>query len=49
VTAASIAVVAWQGWNWYQRDQAAQAARVYGVLQKAVAEQRFATAQGGER
>jgi predicted negative regulator of RcsB-dependent stress response len=49
VTAASIAVVAWQGWNWYQRDQAAQAAVVYGVLQKAVADndsQRLKAASG---
>jgi predicted negative regulator of RcsB-dependent stress response len=36
VTAAAIVVVAWQGWNWYQRNQAAQASMVYGSLQKAV-------------
>ncbi|HRI90135.1 MAG: tetratricopeptide repeat protein [Candidatus Accumulibacter sp.] len=39
VTAASIGVIAWQGWNWYQRGQAAKASMVYGVLQKAVADQ----------
>lgn len=49
VTAASIGVIAWQGWNWYQRNQAAQASMVYGVLQKAVREndaQRIKTATG---
>ena len=25
VVAASLAVIGWQGWNWYQRGQAAQA------------------------
>lgn len=38
VTAVSIGVIAWQGWNWYQRNQAAQASMVFGVLQKAVRE-----------
>lgn len=37
VTAAAIGVVAWQGWNWYQRGQAAQAATIYGSLEQAVA------------
>ncbi len=37
VLAASLGVVGWQGWNWYQRGQAAQAAAVYGVLEQAVA------------
>jgi predicted negative regulator of RcsB-dependent stress response len=49
VTAASIGVVAWQGWNWYQRNQAAQASVVFGVLQKAVVEndaQRIKAASG---
>jgi predicted negative regulator of RcsB-dependent stress response len=49
VTAVSIAVVAWQGWNWYQRNQTAQASMVYGVLQNAVLEndaQRIKTASG---
>ena len=35
VVAASIGVIAWQGWNWYQRNQAAQAAAIYGVLEQA--------------
>jgi predicted negative regulator of RcsB-dependent stress response len=34
LTAASIGVIAWQGWNWYQRNQTAQASMVYSVLQK---------------
>jgi predicted negative regulator of RcsB-dependent stress response len=38
LTAASIGVIAWQGWNWYQRNQAAQASVVYSVLQKSVLE-----------
>ena len=38
VIAASIGVLAWQGWNWYQRNQAAQASAVYSVLQRAVLE-----------
>jgi predicted negative regulator of RcsB-dependent stress response len=37
VVAASIAVIAWQGWNWYQRNQTAQAAAIYGVLEQAAA------------
>lgn len=37
VTAAAIGVVGWQGWNWYQRSQAAQASAIYGVLEQAVA------------
>lgn len=38
VIAASIGVLAWQGWNYYQRNQAAQASAVYGVLQRAALE-----------
>ena len=37
VVAASLGVVGWQGWNWYQRNQAAQASAIYGVLEQAVA------------
>lgn len=33
-----LVVVAWLGWNWYQRNQSGQAAMIYGVLQKAVQE-----------
>ncbi len=36
VLAAAIAVVGWQGWNWYQREQAAHAATLYDTLVKAV-------------
>lgn len=49
LTAASLIVIAWQGWNWYQRNQTAQAALVYNVLQKAVVEkdsQRIKAASG---
>lgn len=35
VTAAALVVVGWQGWNWYQREQAAQAAAVYGAFEQA--------------
>ncbi len=35
VLAVALAVAAWQGWNWWQRDQAAQASVVYGGLQQA--------------
>jgi predicted negative regulator of RcsB-dependent stress response len=32
-----LAVIGWQGWNWYQRGQStAQAAAIYGVLEQAV-------------
>ena len=37
VTVACLAVIGWQGWNWYQRGQSAQAAAIYGVLEQAVA------------
>lgn len=48
-TAAAIAVLAWQGWNWYQRSQSGQASMVYHVLQQAVVEhdtQRIKAASG---
>ena len=35
VMAGSLAVVGWQGWNWYQSGQSAQAAAIYGVLEQA--------------
>lgn len=37
VSAAAIAVVGWQGWNWHQGGQAAKAAGVYAVLEQSVA------------
>jgi predicted negative regulator of RcsB-dependent stress response len=39
VVVASLAAIGWQGWNWYQRNQSAQASAVYGVLEQAVAVQ----------
>lgn len=36
VTVAAVAVVSWQGWNWYQNGQAAQASAVFSVLEDAV-------------
>lgn len=47
--AAAVAVAGWQGWNWYQRGQAAQASSIYGVLQRAASEkdlQRVKAASG---
>ena len=49
LTVAVVVVFAWQGWNWYQRSQSAQASMVYDVLQKAVYEkdaQRITAASG---
>ena len=49
LTAAAVVVIAWQGWNWYQRNQSAQASMVYNVLQKAVQDkdsQRIKAASG---
>lgn len=37
VVAASIGVIGWQGWNWYQRGQAAQASAIYAVLEQGAA------------
>ncbi len=34
----SVAGLGWQGWNWYQRNQTAQASAIYGVLEQAVAQ-----------
>jgi predicted negative regulator of RcsB-dependent stress response len=36
VTIALAVYAAWSGWNWYQRNQATQAARLYEELQKSV-------------
>lgn len=49
LTVAAVVVIAWQGWNWYQRSQSGQAAMLYDVLQKAVYEkdvQRITAASG---
>ena len=36
LTAMALVLLAWQGWNWYQRNQSAQASQVYHVLTVAV-------------
>lgn len=49
LTAVALVVIAWQGWNWYQRNQSAQASMVFNVLQKAVQDkdsQRIKAASG---
>lgn len=49
VVAASLAIVLWQGWNWYQNRQTAQASAVFAVVQRAAAEndgQRLKAATG---
>ena len=38
ITAAALALAAWQGWNWYLRQQALQAGALYEALLKAVQE-----------
>ena len=37
ITVFCLGVIAWQGWNWYQRSQSTQAAGIYAVLEQAVA------------
>ncbi|KQW44745.1 MULTISPECIES: tetratricopeptide repeat protein [unclassified Roseateles] len=39
ITAALAAFAAWQGWNWYQRDQAGKAAAMYEEFDKALTAQ----------
>jgi predicted negative regulator of RcsB-dependent stress response len=36
ITAVLSAYLAWQGWNWYQRDQAAQAGAMYEEFERAI-------------
>lgn len=36
--AVSIGVVGWQGWNWYQRKQGAEASVIYAAVQKGAME-----------
>ena len=38
LVAAAVLAVGWQGWNWYQRNEAAQASTVYAALQQAAAQ-----------
>ncbi|HEY3433105.1 MAG TPA: tetratricopeptide repeat protein [Rhodocyclaceae bacterium] len=35
VAAVALAAVSWQGWNWYQRNQAVQAASIYAGIERA--------------
>ena len=37
LTAALLALAAWNGWSWYQRNQSQQAAALYETVQKALA------------
>ena len=37
ITVFCLAVIGWQGWNWYQRSQTGQASAIYSVLEQAVA------------
>lgn len=37
--AVSVAVVGWQGWNWWQRNQSAQASAIYSAVEQASAQQ----------
>ena len=39
LTAALAAFAAWQGWNWYQRDQAAKAGAMYDEFERALTAQ----------
>lgn len=36
ISAAALAVVAWQGWGWYQNSQSGKAAAVFAALEEAV-------------
>jgi predicted negative regulator of RcsB-dependent stress response len=46
ITAALAAFAAWQGWNWYQRDQATKAAAMYEEFNKALTAQDLDKAAG---
>lgn len=39
ITAVLVAVAAWQGWNWHEREQAAKAAAMYDEFDRAAAAQ----------
>ena len=39
LVAVALAVAAWQGWNWWQRQQSAQASALFSALQTAAASQ----------
>lgn len=38
VVALALAVVAWQGWNWWQRKQSGEASNIYAAVQRATAQ-----------
>lgn len=38
VVALALLVVAWQGWNWWQRKQAVEASNLYAAVQRATAQ-----------
>lgn len=38
LVAVTVGVVGWQGWNWYQRNQAAAASAIYSTVQRAAVE-----------
>ncbi|MBE0614914.1 MAG: tetratricopeptide repeat protein [Burkholderiales bacterium] len=38
ITLVLVVLAGWQGWNYYQRNQAVQASNLYGVVQKAAGE-----------
>ncbi|HEY8877802.1 MAG TPA: tetratricopeptide repeat protein [Roseateles sp.] len=46
LTAVLAAFAAWQGWNWYQRDQAAKAGAMYDEFDRALAAQDLDKAAG---
>lgn len=48
-TVVALLVLAWQGWNWYQRNQSGQASVIYSALQTAIQDkdsQRIKAASG---
>ncbi|MCB1961042.1 MAG: tetratricopeptide repeat protein [Rhodocyclaceae bacterium] len=45
VVAVAVASLSWQGWQWYQRKQSAEAAALYSVVQRAAAQNDAAAAR----
>ena len=45
MVAAAVASLSWQGWQWYQRKQSAEAAALYSTVQRAAAENDAAAAR----
>lgn len=46
LAAVALAAAGWQGWNWYQRNQSAQASVIYGAIQQAAQRGDAARAKG---